>query len=68
LLIHGHPRTGSTWQPFAPRLVDAGYTTVVPDMRGYGQSDKTPVQPDHAQQSKRAVASDLATLMDQLGR
>ena len=38
LLIHGHPRTGSTWHRVAPKLVEAGFTVVCPDMRGYGQS------------------------------
>jgi haloacetate dehalogenase len=67
LLIHGHPRTGATWHRVAPRLVDAGYAVVCPDMRGYGQSTKADVRPDHAQQSKRTVASDFARLMTALG-
>jgi haloacetate dehalogenase len=36
LLIHGHPRTGSTWHRVAPRLVELGFSVVCPDMRGYG--------------------------------
>src|SRR4051794_27117633 len=36
-------------------------------MRGYGQSDKAPIRPDHAQQSKRVVADDLVRLMRALG-
>ena len=67
LLVHGHPRTGSTWHAVAPRLVEAGYTVVVPDMRGYGQSTKAEIEADHAQQSKRRVASDLVRLMEILG-
>jgi haloacetate dehalogenase len=67
LLVHGHPRTGATWHRVAPLLVDAGFTVVCPDMRGYGQSSKPEVRPDHSQQSKRAVAQDLVTLMAGLG-
>ena len=67
LLIHGHPRTGATWHRVAPQLVDRGFTVVCPDMRGYGGSSKAPLRPDHSQQSKRAVAQDLACLMDRLG-
>ena len=67
LLIHGHPRTGSTWYRVAPQLVARGFTVICPDMRGYGQSGKAAVRPDHAQQSKRAVALDLVRLMDALG-
>ncbi|MFY1691220.1 alpha/beta fold hydrolase [Plantactinospora sp. WMMB782] len=67
LLVHGHPRTGSTWHRVAPQLVDRGFAVVCPDMRGYGQSSKAPVLPDHSQQSKRAVAGDLVRLMAALG-
>ncbi|MDG4786041.1 alpha/beta hydrolase [Micromonospora sp. WMMD1102] len=67
LLVHGHPRTGSTWHRVAPQLVDRGFAVVCPDMRGYGQSGKAPVLPDHSQQSKRAVAGDLVRLMAALG-
>jgi haloacetate dehalogenase len=67
LLIHGHPRTGSTWYRVAPQLVDLGFTVVCPDMRGYGQSGKARIRPDHSQQSKRAVAEDMLRLMNALG-
>jgi haloacetate dehalogenase len=67
LLVHGHPRTGATWHRVTPRLVAAGHTVVCPDMRGYGRSGKAEVRPDHAQQSKRAVAGDLVALMRHLG-
>ncbi|MBG0565864.1 alpha/beta fold hydrolase [Actinoplanes aureus] len=67
LLIHGHPRTGATWHRVAPQLVERGFTVVCPDMRGYGSSGKATLRPDHSQQSKRAVARDLVTLMRHLG-
>jgi haloacetate dehalogenase len=67
LLVHGHPRTSATWHRVAPRLVAAGLTVVCPDMRGYGRSGKPPLQADHGQQSKRAVANDLVDLMRLLG-
>lgn len=67
LLVHGHPRTGATWHRVAPRLVEAGFSVVCPDMRGYGRSGKAKVLPDHSQQSKRAVALDLVRLTQHLG-
>lgn len=67
LLVHGHPRTGATWFRVAPLLLAAGYSVVCPDMRGYGRSSTPDPLPDHAQQSKRAVAEDLARLMEMLG-
>src|SRR3954451_9943995 len=62
LLLHGHPRTHTTWWRLAPLLVDAGFTVVCPDLRGYGQS--RPLTGDY---SKRAMAADLATLMERFG-
>lgn len=67
LLVHGHPRTSATWHQVAPRLVDAGYTVVCPDLRGYGRSAKPPPAPDHRPHSKRAAAADLLGLMSRLG-
>jgi len=48
VLLHGHPRTHTTWHRVAPLLVTAGHTVVCPDLRGYGQSSTPPTTPDHA--------------------
>jgi haloacetate dehalogenase len=67
LLLHGHPRTHTTWYAVAPLLVAAGYHVVCPDLRGYGRSSKPPTEPDHSPYSKRAMAADLVALMDGFG-
>ncbi|TJZ99813.1 alpha/beta hydrolase [Actinacidiphila oryziradicis] len=67
LLLHGHPRTHTTWHRVAPLLAEAGYTVVCPDLRGYGQSSKPPTDADHLPYSKRAMAGDCVTLMRSLG-
>jgi haloacetate dehalogenase len=67
LLLHGHPRTSATWHRVAPRLVEAGFTVVCPDLRGYGRSAKPTPTPDHRPHSKRAAAGDLLGLMTALG-
>jgi haloacetate dehalogenase len=67
VLLHGHPRTHLTWWLVAPQLADAGFTVVCPDLRGYGKSSKPPARPDHATYSKRAMAGDIARLMQRLG-
>jgi haloacetate dehalogenase len=66
LLLHGHPRTHTTWHRVAPRLA-AEYTVVCPDLRGYGQSSKPSTTADHEPYSKRALARDCAELMNALG-
>ncbi len=67
LLLHGHPRTGSTWHAVAPARAGAGFSVVVPDLRGYGRSRGPSPTPDHSVHSKRAVAGDMAQLMTRLG-
>ena len=61
VLLHGHPRTHTTWYRVAPVLASAGYTVVCPDLRGYGGSSKPPTTADHAPYSKRAMARDVRT-------
>lgn len=66
LLLHGHPRTHTTWHRVAPLLADT-YTVVCPDLRGYGESTAPPTRPDHSQACKRAMAADMLALMRELG-
>ena len=40
LLIHGFPDTGRLWRHQVPALAAAGFKVIVPDLRGYGRSDK----------------------------
>jgi haloacetate dehalogenase len=66
VLLHGHPRTHTTWYQVAPALADQ-FTVVCPDLRGYGQSDKPAADDAHTQYSKRAMAGDVVRLMTELG-
>jgi haloacetate dehalogenase len=67
VLLHGHPRTHTTWHRVAPLLRAAGHTVVCPDLRGYGQSSKPATTTDHRPYSKRAMAADVLALMRRLG-
>ena len=67
VLLHGHPRTGSTWHRVAPLLAAEGRTVVVPDLRGYGASGGPGPTADHRTASKRAMASDIVEVMTHLG-
>lgn len=66
VLVHGHPRTHTTWHRVAPLLAERS-TVVCPDLRGYGGSTSPPDLPDHSQASKRAMAGDVVALMRYLG-
>jgi len=67
VLLHGHPRTHTTWHVVAPLLGAAGHTVICPDLRGYGQSSKPPTTADHSPYSKRVMAADVMHLMNHLG-
>lgn len=67
LLLHGHPHTHIMWRKIAPQLVEAGYQVVVPDLRGYGDSDKPPSDETHAAYAKRTMAQDQKDLLTYLG-
>ena len=66
LLLHGFPQTHVMWHRVAQRLAPH-FQLVLPDLRGYGDSDKPESGPDHAAYSKRTMAADMAGLMAQLG-
>ena len=66
LLLHGFPQTHVMWQRVAQHLAPH-FSLVLADLRGYGDSAKPAGLPDHANYSKRAMAADLAGLMQQLG-
>ncbi len=66
LLLHGHPESHYTWFRVAPLLQD-GFTVIVPDLRGYGESDKPYGEKDHSTYSKRTMAADMAAVMKYYG-
>ena len=66
LLLHGYPETHVMWHKVAP-LLEPHFSLVIPDLRGYGDSGKPRSEPDCSNQSKRAMARDIAELMLALG-
>ncbi|MBO6946976.1 MAG: alpha/beta hydrolase [Rhodospirillales bacterium] len=66
VLLHGYPQTHIIWRHIAPVLAGT-HTVVVPDTRGYGDSDCPPSDPDHRNYSKRTMANDVVALMHALG-
>jgi haloacetate dehalogenase len=66
LLLHGFPQTHAMWHAVAPLLAQR-FTVVCADLRGYGRSGCPPSRPDHAPYAKRALATDMVGVMQQLG-
>jgi haloacetate dehalogenase len=65
ILLHGFPQNGMCWGKIAPTLA-RHFHVVVPDLRGYGQSDAPPDDDAHTAYSKRRMAADIVALMDHL--
>ena len=66
LLLHGYPQTSFMWRKMAPKLA-YHFKLVIPDMRGYGDSDKPFSDPQHKTYSKREMAADMVYIMRKLG-
>nr|WP_246023949.1 alpha/beta hydrolase [Nocardia yunnanensis] len=67
MLLHGHPRTHTTWHRVAPEIARAGFTVVCPDLRGYGRSSKPEPDERHEVYCDRAMAGDIVALMRDFG-
>lgn len=65
VLLHGFPQTHYMWRHVARRLTRQ-YTVVVPDLRGYGDSDK-PASEDPDTYSKRTMGNDIVAITGELG-
>ena len=66
ILLHGYPQNHMTWHRIAPRLAQH-FDVIIPDLRGYGESDAPPDDAGHTVYSKREMARDIVGLMDALG-
>ncbi len=65
VLLHGFPQTHVMWRHVAADLV-RDHTVVVPDLRGYGASDK-PAEADEHTYAKRTMAADVVALARAVG-
>jgi epoxide hydrolase A/B len=64
VLIHGFPESWYSWRHQIPALANAGYRVAVPDVRGYGGSDKPPAIEAYA---LKEMCADIDALIDALG-
>jgi len=63
LLLHGTPKTNFYWHRLIP-LLTPHFTVVAPDLRGFGYTDKPPVEEGY---DSLTNAQDMVELMTQLG-
>lgn len=64
ILLHGYPQTSLMWHRVAPVLARS-FRVIAMDLPGYGRSSAPAGGPERY--SKRRMAADLASVLDQLG-
>ncbi|MFN2613196.1 MAG: alpha/beta fold hydrolase [Actinomycetota bacterium] len=64
LLLHGFPDNSRLWRNVIPSLTAAGYRTIAPDMRGFGESDRPG---DVAEYRLDKILADVTGILDALG-
>jgi len=64
VLLHGFPDSGRLWRHQVPALAGAGFQVIVPDLRGYGRSDKPE---DVEAYSMMFLAGDVLAVLADLG-
>jgi len=64
VLLHGWPDHGELWRHQTPALAAAGYRVIVPDLRGFGASDKPA---DVAAYAIPNLVGDVVAVLDALG-
>jgi haloacetate dehalogenase len=66
VLLHGFPQNHMCWAGIAPAFA-RHFRVIVPDLRGYGDSDAPADDEGHTVYSKRVMARDIVALADRLG-
>ena len=64
VLLHGFPDSGRLWRHQVPALAEAGFKVIVPNLRGYGRSDKPAEVEAYAMQ---ALVGDVVGVMHDAG-
>ena len=65
ILLHGYPQNHHCWASVAPTLAEH-FDVIIPDLRGYGDSDAPADDADHTTYSKRQMAADIVAMMEAL--
>jgi pimeloyl-ACP methyl ester carboxylesterase len=62
VLIHGATDSYVSWSQIAPRLANAGYRVIVPELRGHGKTDK----PTEGLYAAQTYGQDIEALLESL--
>jgi pimeloyl-ACP methyl ester carboxylesterase len=62
VFLHGATDTYLSWAQIAPRIADAGYHVIVPELRGHGKTDK----PEEGPYTISSHAADIDALLTEL--
>ena len=65
ILLHGFPQNHMCWERVAPQLARSR-DVIIPDLRGYGESEAPPNESGNITYSKRTMAQDIADLLNAL--
>lgn len=65
VLLHGFPECAHGWSRQVPALAEAGYFCVVPELRGYADSDRPPRVADYRVER---LVDDVIRVADHFGR
>jgi pimeloyl-ACP methyl ester carboxylesterase len=64
ILLHGFPELGYSWRHQIEALTSAGHRLLIPDLRGFGDSEAPPAAEDYAVD---VLARDVLGLLDMAG-
>jgi haloacetate dehalogenase len=62
VLLHGYPQNHMCWSRVAPEFAKH-FQVIIPDLRGYGDSDAPQDDAEHSVYSKRQMARDVAAIL-----
>lgn len=66
VLLHGYPQNHLSWERVAEEFAKH-FHVIIPDLRGYGDSDAPADDAGHTVYSKRKMAADLGAILDHFG-
>jgi pimeloyl-ACP methyl ester carboxylesterase len=64
VLLHGFPDSGRLWRRQVPVLAEHGFRVIVPDLRGFGRSDRPA---DAASYQLGTIVNDVTAVLDACG-